>query len=397
MKSLLAACALLLAFSASADSDFEFSGRIGGDLRLFTQSPRFSDQQGSSNLSLFFEPEFYWAWNDSDDTFTFRPFIRIDQHDDERTHGDIRELYWTHVGEDWEIHTGIRKVYWGVTEFQHLVDTINQTDGVEDMDGEEKLGQPMINLSLVRDWGIIDLYLLPGFRERTYPGQEGRLRTPLRVDTGQALHESSAGEKLLDVAVRWSHTYGDYYLGLHWFHGTNRDPLLLAGLDAGGNPALVPYYEQMDQFGLDFQATLDEWLWKLELIRRDADSGDYWAAQGGFEYTLTGVNDSVADLGLLMEYGWDERGQNANSLFQRDLFLGARLAMNDIAGTEILAGIGYDLDHESHSLMMEASRRIGGAWKISLDARLFSAPSTSDPAHALHHDDHLQLTLERFF
>ena len=69
------------------------------------------------------------------------------------------------------------------------MDIINQTDQVDQVDGEEKLGQPMINLSLVRDWGIVDLFVLPGFRERTYAGEEGRPRTPLPV-SDDAVYES---------------------------------------------------------------------------------------------------------------------------------------------------------------------------------------------------------------
>ena len=64
------------------------------------------------------------------DSFTFQPFIRIDQQDEERSHFDIRELAWLHVGNDWELRTGIRKVFWGVNESQHLVDIINQTIGI---------------------------------------------------------------------------------------------------------------------------------------------------------------------------------------------------------------------------------------------------------------------------
>jgi len=137
----------------------------------------------------------------------------VDENDNERTHGDIRELSWIHIGEDWELRTGLRKVFWGVTEFQHLVDVINQTDSVEDFDGEDKLGQQMINLSLVRDWGIVDLYLLPGFRERTTIGKNGRLRSGLVVNNNLASYESSAGENHIDTALRWSHTLGDFDLG----------------------------------------------------------------------------------------------------------------------------------------------------------------------------------------
>ena len=59
----------------------------------------------------------------------------------------------------------------GVTESRHLVDVLNQVDGVEDIDEEDRLGQPMINISTQRDWGSVDLFVLPGFRERTFAGQ----------------------------------------------------------------------------------------------------------------------------------------------------------------------------------------------------------------------------------
>lgn len=394
MKRLLLAAALSLPMLASA---VEFSGRVGTELRLFSQDPAWSGQSGQTPLSLLAEPEWYWQLG-NDDGLKFKPFLRFDQRDTERSHADIRELEWIHVSDDWELRTGIRKVFWGVTEFQHLIDVINQTDGVEDFDGEAKLGQPMINLSLVRDWGIVDLYLLPGFRERSFPGYRGRLRSSLRVDSDQAGYQSGAKELHTDLAVRWSHTLGDYDLGIYGFRGTNRDPVLTPGVDAGGNPVLAPFYEQMNQFGLDLQATLGDWLWKLELLHRDADrSGSYWAAQGGFEYTIVGVGESQADLGLLMEYGWDQRGQSTSAAFQNDLFLGARLALNDAASSELLAGVGYDLDHQGRSLLVEASRRLGGSWKLSLDLRLFSSDSTLDPAAALDRDDHLQLTLERYF
>jgi len=396
MKTLLTISLIISSLSATAATHFEYSGKAGTEWRLFTERAQYPGQQGNSNLSGFVEPEFFWDWNQGNDSLTFKPFLRIDQHDSERTHGDIRELVWNHVSDDWELRAGIDKVFWGVTEFQHLVDTINQDDGIEDIDGEDKLGQPMINLSLVRDWGIVDLYLLPGFRERTFAGTTGRLRTPLVVDTDQTGYEASNAERHMDVAVRWSHTIGDYDIGLHWFRGTNRDPLLRAGT-SDGRPVLVPFYEQMTQVGLDLQATLGGWLWKLETIRRSTSSEKYWAAQGGFEYTIVGFNESSADLGLLLEYGWDERGKAATATIQNDLFFGSRLALNDEPGTEILAGIGYDLNYQTKTLIMEASRRFGDNWKASLDARFFFVDDPADPLFTIGNDSHLQLTIERYF
>jgi len=394
---LLTSSLLLISATATADTNFEVSGKVAAELRAFPKNSIHSGQYGNGNAALTVEPEFYWDWNESNDSLLFKPFLRLDQHDSERTHADVRELLWTHVNDDWEIKAGLGKVFWGVTEFQHLVDIVNQADGVEDIDGEDKLGQPMIALSLVREWGIFDLLLLPGFRERTFPGEDGRLRSSLVVDTERTTYESAAKQHHTDIVARWSHTIGNYDFGLYWFRGTSRDPLLSLGLDKTGSPVLTPHYEQINQTGLDWQATLDDWLLKLEVTWRDGNSGEYWAAQGGFEYTFTGVRDTSADLGLLMEYGWDERGTSGTSTNQNDLFFGARLALNDAASSELLAGVSYDLDHQSKSLFVEASRRIGENWKISLDARFFSSTEPSQPIYSLRQDDHAQLTLEYYF
>jgi hypothetical protein len=388
---------LILTSAVQADEGFDFSGNLAAQMRLFSSDPLYFGQRDGLSPSISVSPEFFWSWNEGDDSLLFSPYFRQDPYDDRRTHGDIRELAWIHVGVDWELRTGIRKVFWGVTEFQHLVDIINQTDLVEDIDGEAKLGQPMLNLSLVRDWGILDLYLLPAFRERTFPGSHGRLRGPLVVDETAASYESPAEESHVDFALRWSHSIGDYDLGIHWFRGTSRDPLLLPALYKNDQPVLQPYYPQIDQIGLDLQATLGDWLWKLETLHRDSRLENYWAAQAGFEYTLVGIAESGYDLGLLMEYGWDERGAGSHGLFQNDILIGTRLALNDAAGTEILAGAGFDLDYHGRSFMVEASRRFGDNWKLSLDLRLFSADEESDTLYYLRSDDHLQLTLERYF
>ncbi len=375
---------------------FEFSGKFSAELQSYVDEGQFAGQHYQSNASLALEPELYWEFNGGRDSVVFTPFYRLDQQDDERSHGDIRELSWIHVGDDWELRTGLRKVFWGVTEFNHLVDVINQADGIEDSDGEDKLGQPMVNLSLVRDWGILDLFVLPGFRERTFAGTAGRLRSGLVVDTANARYESDAGDQHIDTAVRWSQSFDLYDVGLYWFRGTNRDPRFETAMK-NGLPVLVPVYEQMDQIGFDGQATIDSWLWKLELIWRDQAAGQYSAMQAGVEYTFYGIRDSSADLGVLAEFGWDERGERADTIFQNDLFIGSRITLNDAASTEFLAGLGYDIDYSSRSLFVEASSRFGESLKLSLDVRLFDSGSSRDLMTSIEQDDLIQLTAEYYF
>jgi len=71
------------------------------------------------------------------------PFVRIDEHDAERSHVDLREFLYTHVGDTWEIRAGLGKVFFGVAESNNPVDIINQRDSVENITTDAKLGQPI--------------------------------------------------------------------------------------------------------------------------------------------------------------------------------------------------------------------------------------------------------------
>jgi hypothetical protein len=388
-------CLLVGHFFTANANEFEVRGNIEIQGRFFVEDALFPTQH-DQQLSLAAAPEFFWSWNDNKDSLEFVPSARVDQHDSERTHVDIRELSWVHVGDDWETRIGIRRDFWGVTEFQHLVDIINQSDSVEDVDNEDQLCQPMINLSVVKDWGIIDFYILPYFRERTFAGAEGRPGLPF-INTDDAIFESSSEEKHVDFAVRWSHSFDDIDVALSWFEGTSRNPELIGRLDAEFEFEAVPYYQQISQLGVELQANLESALLKLEVVHNENGIEDYWALQGGIEYSQYGVFDSNADLGWLVEWGWDERGTNGGSNFQNDLFFGNRLALNDVDSSELLFGFSYDLDHQSTSVLVEASQRFGESVKLSLDVRLFESEEPEDPIYLFRRDDHIQLTAQYFY
>ena len=387
------AALLTLCFLSSAAAFAEFSGNIGIESRYFFKDALFPEQNENLTGSINFQPEFRYQWNNGNNGFTFIPFARVDSEDDERTHTDIRELYFLGVKDDFEWRIGINKVFWGVAEFQHLVDIINQTDSVENIDGEDKLGQPMLHLSLNKDLGLFEVFLLPYFRERTFAGGDGRLRPSLEIDTDNPIYQSSNEENHIDYALRWSHYVGNFDVGLSWFDGTSREPIFQL---APGHSSLVPFYQQIEQAGLDLQYTGDSWLWKLETIHRDDLKESFWAAGGGFEYTFVGIKDSDADLGVLMEYHYDDRDTN-QAAFRNDIFIGTRLAMNDTQSTELLAGIGYDLDDQSRSFRVEASRRIGDSIKVNLEAQYFSQLDSKNPLFDLRQDSHLQLEFVWYF
>ncbi len=383
---------IMVSGSISAVAHADFSGNISLESRYFPQDGLYNGQE-NGGVSISLQPEFRKRWDNDRKSFTFIPFYRWDDKDDERSHGDIRQFDTTIATGNWEYQAGISKVFWGVTESQHLVDIINQTDSVENIDGEDKLGQPMLRVSRIFDNGSVGLYVLPYFRERTFPGVSGRLRSPLVVDTDNPRYESSDEEKHVDYALRWNHTFDDVDFGLSYFDGTSREP----ELQLSGNQ-LVPFYKQIKQLGLDLQYTSESWLWKLEALRRENTDSGYNAAVGGFEYTFVGINDSSADLGAIVEYHVDSRDELATSPFQKDVFIGARFTLNDAQSTELLAGGVFDLDNNSKSFRIEASRRLGDDVKITLEAQAITSTDFDDPIlNALHTDDFIQLEIQRFF
>lgn len=385
-----------LATRAQADdSRWDLAANIELQTRYFTQDARWPGQDSSAAvLALAISPEFRWRSADSDQRASVIPYLRWDSADADRSLADLREAYWAVEGDNYEFLVGANTVFWGVTESVHLVDIINQTDAVADIDGEEKLGQPMVNLAVQRDWGLLSLYLMPYFRERTYASADGRFRPPVPVDEDSAEYESGSARQHVDAALRYSHYLGDVDIGLSAFSGTSREPRLVPG----DQEMLVPYYDQIRQLGLDLQYTRDAWLWKLEAIGRETANDTFFAAVGGLEYTLYQVFDSNADLGLLAEYQFDDRAATEPlTLADNDLFLAARFALNDVQDTTALVGLAYDLDSSAIFLNIEADRRFGENTVLELRARFFSAANTADPVYIVASDDYLQLQLSRYF
>jgi len=381
-------------FSPPAGYPHELTGYLSAEGRLFFEDPLFLGQK-HNNGSLAFRPEYYHEWQDGS-SFTFVPFLRLDSADSERSHFDIREMNYLRLADGWELRVGIDTVFWGATEFYHLVDIINQTDGVEAIDGEEKLGQPMIHLSIPGNWGTGDLFIMPWFRERTFAGSSGRLRINPPVAADRAIYENADGQHHLDLALRYSHTLGIMDVGIYHFVGTGREPTLLPGLDNQGHPALIPFYQQIDQTGMDLQLVAGEWLWKLEAIYRHGQGRDFFATTGGFEYTFVRLAGSAADVGIIGEFAYDERRGAATTPFNNDVMAGLRLALNDAAGTEMLAGLSYDLDNSSRIFSLEASRRFRDRWKIFLETYLFVIHS-EDIVYSLRDDDYISLEVAYYF
>ncbi|MGB1987729.1 MAG: hypothetical protein ACPHS9_07030, partial [Parvibaculales bacterium] len=255
----LALVALMTMPSQALDIDFE--GNVELELRHFPNPARHQDMEDDF-ASLAAEIELGLFSPSGRHAVIIKPFARYDQHDHERSHGDLREAKYRYVNGSFEATLGVDKEFWGVTEFLHLVDIINQTDNVESIDGEQKLGQAMVKFSYASRYGTLSAYSLPFFRIRQYHDPEtGRPNAGFIVDDNTSHFESGEGRRTDDYALRYQNNFGPFDIGLSWFDGTAREPQLLvpfppeaSGL-ANGLPMLQAHYAYLTQAGLDMQAT----------------------------------------------------------------------------------------------------------------------------------------------
>ena len=387
---------LLFLFSSgnAIAGEWQVRGDVAVETRIFPRNPKFSAQD-DTHLSPSFklEPEFIYETSDFKHRFTLKPFFRFDFHDNDRTHFDARELHWTFFQNKWILLVGVSKVFWGVAESRHLVDIINQTDAVEDIDGEDKLGQPMVHLTYETDFGAFSFFYLPFFRERTFPDDEARLRGPVPIEN-DADYESGADEWHQDFALRWERTISEFDIGAAFFYGTSREPRFR--FTPLGN--LRPVYDIIDQESLDIQWTHDALLVKFEGILRGGAGDRFIATVTGFEYTLYQILNSNADLGLLSEFHYDERDTTAPpTIFQQDLFAGMRLALNDVKDTEVLGGFTFDLEGNEISTLLEAKRRIGERYLLEFELRWILTSVTGSIADGIIRDSFSTVSVSRFF
>ena len=365
-----AALALMAAADAGAQA-IDFAGKISLQGRWYPDSPAFRDQRSSTG-GLVAEPTLYGEIAETT-SVTVAPLYRYDSADPQRTHADLREAYLLTFGEwdenSWEIRLGFDRVFWGVAEVHNLVDIVNQVDLVEHPRDRPKLGQPMAHLTMSGDWGVAEAFLLPYHRKRTFPGPRGRHRSGYPIDD-DALYESGAEERRVDVAFRYSNAVGLLDFGLSAFAGTSREPVFLPTGPAG---PLIPYYERIRQFGVDAQLTTEPWLYKMEAIHRGGARNllgreeDYSALILGLERTLYARFGSGTDLTVLAEWLYDGRGRRATTVWQNDLFVSGSLAFNDVQDTRLVAGLLGDLRHDYRALNLELKRRLSNSWTVRLE------------------------------
>lgn len=394
MKILILSLLLISSLGFASDFPGQFYGEVTLEYRYFPNEGLYGNTE-KHHPSVAIKPEYSYSWDNDRKVFSFVPFARIDRVDSARTHFDVRELSFVSSWSRLELRLGISKVFWGVTESQHLVDVINQTDFVENPDREQKLGQPMVNPILVTPAGNFEFFILPYFRERTFAGEKGRYRGAVLVDTDRAEYTHEDENRHIDYSLRWSANWENLEWAASYFTGTDRVPYFR--FDAASN-RLIPVYGQSRQAALELQYIYKDLLLKAELLHKDSAFYNlYSAATIGFEYTFSNVANTL-DIGLLYEWLYDSRDQTSPSANYNASFYGTRLAFNDEASTEALVGAIFNNETSDLNVFrIEASRRINQSLSLGVEVNIIGNPPEQSMLYQFRADDYLQMTLSAYF
>lgn len=372
----------------------EISGNIRGDYRFYPEDALYPGQK-PDYFSAVFNPELYLEWANRKQLIQFKGFSRLNQHDNNQTHWDVRELYYQRVFKKWEFSVGAKQIYWGFTESNHLANVINQDDFLEGNDIENKLGQPMVHLSFSQKFGVFDFMVMPYFRALEFPGENGRGRPPFQIGE-KTLYESEHEEYNPDLALRWSHNIKSFDLAVSHFYGTSRTPLFRSEFSPSTSSVIItPYHELINQTALEFQLTTGAMLWKLEAIHRFSERKTIKAFTAGGEYTFSNIFKT--DVGILVEYTNDDRGDESINGLNDDFFVGMRIGFNDKQSTDFLGGANIDREKGTITFFAEANRRIGDSWKISAKALGFDKVDETDFLYLIRKDGFVEFSLAKYF
>ena len=431
---------------AFAQDGMVFEGEIGTTLRYFPSDGLYVGQD-SSGISPIVDGRLSFSNELENGQVVLELSGRYNTRSKEG-YADIPRGYFQYFGNGFDVLVGSNIEYWGVSESQQVVDVINQTYNLGNPVDQQSLGQPMINVNVYTGMNSsLSFYALLGFRERDFGDRDTRFRSPLGTNEDFAFFEEESNRHV-DFAVRYrtSQNLGNASVdfAVSYFRGTDRDPKMLLGCtnETGGTPVaacnaintaaraayeanpnaftgipgalvtdadaaaasvisdtgFIPYYQSMQQLGLEFVYARGDLQLTFEGALREAMDENYFSGVIGAQYNFDNARVLGDSLVVIGEYLYDDRS-NAQpvTIFDNDIFLGFIYGANDVNGSSLSGGMYFDVDTHSKIYSLKYSRRLSDS--VSLDVAGFAIDSDdyTDPVALIDSDGYVELSLRYFF
>ncbi|POB13766.1 hypothetical protein [Halobacteriovorax sp. DA5] len=352
---------------------------------------------------------------------------RADEKYQDNSYVDFNEFNIGRSFGNWQASVGQHMFMWSRLEAYHVVDVINSRINDGNIERFEKLGETSVVLSHYTSIGTMKFIYMPYFKEAFYPDSKMRIFDGLspqkqNIVKGNTITNSDEDNQFDQFAVYYAHQFGDLDLTVFAIDHIDRTRPIFAAASVpdllAGN--INAYYLDVVDYGTAATYFWGEQTFKFEYLYSDFNVDDsvsildytggqreifnYQLASIGHEYTYNYDNNWSS--GFYTEYqrvlgvGKDKRSQA--QIFQNDLFIGHRLALNDAYSNEFMLGLYIDLERAGETLYyLSYERRLNNAWKMKLNFRGVTigddAKADNRGLYVLDGDDEFGVTLTRFF
>ena len=364
---------------------------------------------------------------------TFRGYALADGKDKTRDNLTIEDLFFTYYlkkDESASLSAGYKIFNWSATEAFHPADILNSQNYDSNIEALDKIGELNIDTSFKTPYGNFSLLYLPYAQSPKYPQQRSRLGAS--VNLSRPVWVTKKNETDLQNwhhqgALKYSNSIGAGDLSLHAVYHLNTvnpivgkrivyENILMFSLPVGVE--FTPYYFRALQIGGTYQYALDGgWLIKTEAAYRDflddeviiqtlkgnQSPQDHGIVAVGTEYGFSMQNGGESNIVLEFQtlVGPNKLSRSELSVFQNDIMLGYRLALNDTLGREFFASLIRDIERQNETLYnFNYTQRLNDNWKIKTGFRVFDAPKKGTYAtglEAYHNAHYVFFNLSRFF
>ncbi|MGR3802069.1 hypothetical protein [Marinibacterium profundimaris] len=416
---ILATCLLAAtAPGALRAQDFTFGGSLDATLRYYPEDGLLRGQ-GDAGFQTIISGELDTRTRFESGTLVFE-VSGLYNTDTGEGYADIPRGYYQYFGDGWDLLVGSNIEYWGVSEGNRVVDTVNQRYTIDQTVDYISLGQPMVNFNLSLGLNsTLSVFGLVYFRDRDLNTAETRFRSPILVSNNDAVYEEGGGRNF-DFAARFRSSFdalwGGMDLALSYFDGTDRAPSTLPSIcvvptgvfdrsscttDLIDNlPDLhaLPYYAKLRRWGLETVWSRGSLQLTFEGAISNAIDETYYSYVAGAQYSFGGIGPTGDTLTVVGEYLYDNRSRiQPLTIYDDDVFLGFAYTGNDVQGTAVRGGMYYDVNSDAQIYTASYSRRIGDAVRVEVAAFGVNSADTRDPLAFAQNDSFVQLSLEYFF
>jgi hypothetical protein len=287
-----------------------------------------------------------------------------DSSDKKRKELLLNEIYYKHIFENSELLLGKNIRFWGSLELHNLTDVFNAKDLLSDpLDEDEKLGNYNIAYQyFFEESGSIEL--IAKLREEKQKYQDEKSVFNSFIFPYNKNFQTQKSKHRPTIYLKYNDSIGedfqsDYSFVLLNGYDENRDFII-------SNNETIQYLYEVNKLMFFTTTVKDDTIYKLEYQYsdiKDYAKDNYYKFGGGIEHTLYGIKGDI-DLGILLEY---YKSDLANTLYQNDIFAGARITFNDVDSSELLVGVVNDNDTSDSFYSLEYSRRLFDNYKLKLN------------------------------